>query len=505
MNRTKKTIANAVSQIFSVFCQSVFALFVTRSIIKNIGSDINGITSTATQILAFLALIEGGFTLASQVKMYKPYNDSNYCLLNKYVSLSNKKYKKIGILYFVVGVLVSIAYTPFIKSEAPFATTAIIIILAIISSAFNVFYVCKFRLIFQVSQSEYFIYIIQTIVYCAMYATEICVLEVTKNILYARICVCLFQILAGLVIGITAKKLFPQVKYNVECDNVQIIGTKEVFVGKICGLVFSSAPVLYISTFVGTIYTSIYAVYNNVFNIMSNMINAFLLAPRNALGQLVNSDDKDRLINVFNEYDFVSAFALSILYSVTFILIIPFVRLYTSDIADIDYIDVYIALLLVLNAVAQMIHIPSGTLIEVSGRFRVAKIIQSIGAITISIASLIGALSLGVYGILLAKFFTSVVLAVLEIGYVRTKIVKTSVFAWARLIAPSLITGTGISIAEFLLLFDKKISVLQFVGCGLLFVTINCMLIIAINLLFNRDVLKNSTIRLLEVLKKKKA
>ena len=487
MNKTKRTIANALAQSMSVIIQSLFALFVTREIIANIGSDYNGITSTATQLLSFLSVIEGGLTLATLVLLYKPFNERNFKLIGKYVSLSKKKYQKIGLIYFLLSCVVSIGYAPFVKTQAGIHITIIILLLSSLSSAFTIFYTSKYRLLFQVSQSEYIVYITQATCNILMYILEIIIIKNTKSIVLARVCVAFFQILSGICIGIIARIKFKMISYKEDTSDVEITGTKDVFLSKITGLIFTTAPTLFISTFISTVVTSVFAVYNSVLSIVQNVINAMLQAPRNALGQLVNSNDKDEKISlIMDEYDYTACFLTSVVSSIFLSLIIPFIRWYTRAIADTNYIDPGIAILLTVNILFQMIHFPSGICIEVSGNFKTLKKIQTIGAVSIIILSTIGALVFGLYGVLLGKLITSVLLAIMEISYTRKKIIKSGIFTFLKITIPNLLIGICISIPEFVVTFNLELSILKLFLLGAIIALINISVFLLINMLISR-------------------
>lgn len=481
MNRTKSTAKNAIMQILSIGIQSILALIVTRTIIVEVGSDYNGITSTATQILTFLTLLEGGFTLASLVKLYKPYGENDFTQVNKLLSLSNKIFKRIGLLYLLVGIVISVVYAPFVKTNATYFDVVIITILSVIPSAFNIYYVCKYRLLFQVSQSEYLIYGIQIFVNLLMYSSEILILHLYKNIIYARACVALFQMLNGLIIGMVAKIKFRFARFNINYDRQEILGTKDVFVAKISGLVFSSSSVIFISIFIGTEYTSVYSVYYSVLVLISNIVNAFLLAPRNALGQIFNSNREAMIGKIYNEYELASTMVSSILYSVTFSLIIPFVRLYVGEIKDVNYVDFPLAVLLVLNGIAQMVHVPAGTCLEVSGNFKNVKRIQLLSAVIIILLSIVGAKFWGLYGILVAKLITSIYLIVAEAFSTRCKILRGTLREAIRVNAPSLLVGVLLAIVEYKIALPINMGIVDFVFYASLFTIINTILIVFTN------------------------
>ena len=320
-----------------------------------------------------------------------------------------------------------------------------------------------------------------------MYSAEILIAIFAKDILLVRLCVLVFQVFQSFVIGFDARRRFKRIEFNASTDGVEIKGTKDVFFSRIGGLVYSSAPVLFISTFVGTIFTSVYAVYNSVISVVSNAINALLIAPRNALGQIVHENDNKRLNSIFNEYEYISSLSLSILCSTTFALIIPFVRIYTKGVDDIDYINVLLAVLLVLNSALQMIHIPSGTCIEIAGHFKAIKIIQLIAAALIIILSTVGALVWGIYGILLAKVITSLYLCVAETVYVRKNILKTNPLFFFKNTLPTVLIAVIISIFEFLLLRNKAVSIIGFIAYGFAIIAINTVVLCFVGIVFNRN------------------
>ena len=504
LSRTKKTLTNALSQALIVGIQSIFSLIVTREIIVNIGSDYNGLNSTATQILTVLSLIEGGFTLATLVKLYRPYNEGNFQEISKYISLSKKKYERIGLLYFVVGAIIALAYTPFVKTNADAGTTSLVMLLTVFSSAFSIFYISKYRLLFQVSQTEYKIYYIQFIANILMYLTEIVLIRATKSIIYARICIVLFQCLAGVAIGFLAKKQFPKCEFDSDPQGVDVAGTKDVFISKLSGMVYSSASVFFISSFVGTAYTSVYSVYNSIINMISNYVSVVLSSPRNALGQIINGNDESnsRLKTVFEEYEFIATFAVTLLASVTYALIIPFVRMYTNGIADVNYVDDRLAVLMVLTCAIQMIHIPSGTCIEVAGHFKAVKYIQMFAMILMVAFSIFGVYIWGLYGILLAKLITSIALAILEITYVRKRVLNDCVTHFCIGAFPTFIFGVVIAFLEKRILYAQQLNIITFVLVGCLLLLVNVLLLAAINMIFNEKVLLQVLSRFLKMIRK---
>ena len=73
MNRSNKSILNAIFALLQMVITSIFGLMLGRSIMSHYGSDYNGINSIVTQVVNAIMVLEGGFTLASNVALFKPF------------------------------------------------------------------------------------------------------------------------------------------------------------------------------------------------------------------------------------------------------------------------------------------------------------------------------------------------------------------------------------------------------------------------------------------------
>lgn len=500
--RTKKTFLNALFSAISTLISSVLALVATRLVLVQFGSDYNGINSTITQFMSMLMILESGFSLATLVMLYKPFGENDFQTLSAILSKTAHEFKRIGLLVFISGSIGAAVYCLFIKTSIPYIVCFILFFLSVLATSFDFWTVYKYRLLFQVSQTEYKLYLIKSGQYILMYGSMIIGIIITNNIIIARTLFSLFSILGGVVVCITGKRSFPGIIYNAQYTSVSIKGTKDLFVSRISGLLYNSLTVLYMSTFVGTTFTSIYAVYNSVITIITNYLMALTTAPQNALGQVINQE-RQRLKQVLHEYEFMVLVLTSILLTTTTILIMPFVRMYTRNVTDVNYIQPQIAILLVLITALQMIHIPSGQCIELSGNFRVVKKCQLTTLVLLGVLSLIGAYLYGLIGLLLAKLITNVVLATIEITYTHTKLVERSVSAFLRIFAVNLLVSIILTVIGIGITYEKELNILAFVLLGFITILVTTILIAAANYLIFREESLVTFRRILSLIKRK--
>lgn len=487
--RTKLTLLNALTSVVSMIVSSILSLVSIRVVLVYLGSDYNGLNSTINQFITVLMLVESGFTLAALVRLYAPYGQKDYDAVNKILSKTRVTLKKVGFAMFVLGIVGSCIYALLIDSEIDYIVMVALFSFSVAATAFNFAYVYKYRLVFQVTQHEYILYAVNILQYIVMYGGMIAIICTMQDIVLARLFYMLANIGSGFLIAAIAKKQFPFASYTVDCSDVSIDETKDLFVSKIVSVLYNSLMVFYMSVFVGTAQTSVYAVYNSVVSLISNFINTALIAPQNALGQIINTE-KEKAKAIVHEYEFTAILIAMTLFSTTMALILPFVRVYTAGVGDVDYIQPLVAILLVVTGVLQIIHIPSGRCIELSGDFRAVRNIQLVTFILLAVLSVVGALWQGLVGLLLAKLLTNVMLAAMEIIYAHKNIIQISEKEYLKILVPYLVITTIVSGAEYAFLDNASLNWVLFIIIGVGLVLVNSLIMIGFGILLYKNEMK---------------
>ena len=154
---------------------------------------------------------------------------------------------------------------------------------------------------------------------------------------------------------------------------------------------------------------------------IKSLLHGLIDAPRLGFGQMVTERTRSEIWDVFKQYEYAAFLAVFTLLTTVCTLILPFINLYTKGIADINYLDGTIALLMVLIAFIEMIHIPSGHMINMAGEFKISRNFQTIACVFLLITMFIGGNFWGIYGMLSALLLTAILLAFMELGYIHTR------------------------------------------------------------------------------------
>lgn len=486
MTRTKKSLYSALTGVLLTLVNGVLGLLITRMIILNYGSDFNGLNSVANQIVNLLLIIEGGITIATNVALFRPLSKKNYKVVNGIMSATKIIFNKIGTTFFLVGFLTSIIYSFFVKSDLSSGLVISIFLLTIMSTTFNLVFATKYMIIIQTEQKEYLINLVKVGTILLSQVLIYLVISLNQHVIFIRLVMMLCGVLNGIILIIIAKRKYDFLDFKAVPLFSEVKGTSDVLIQKITGMIYMNTPIIFISVTAGTLLASVYFVYNSIFMLLKSLLYSIVNAPRMALGELLSEQKNEQVKEIFYKYQYIITNISLILISTAVVLTMPFITFYTKGITDVNYFNWFFLTLLALISFFEILHIPSGNIIMVSGNFKILKKIQVIALTSLIIFTLVGAVIFGAYGVLFAVLITSVALACMEIYYVVFRLLKLN----SRTIFNTIFPVTIFSV--FLVLFELRFinyigSIIQFLIAGAILLFLNSFFIITFNFIFNNQ------------------
>lgn len=486
-SRSKISLLNAATAMAMTLVNGLLSIVVTRFVIESFGSDFNGLNSTANQIVNVLLILEGGFTMASNVALFAPLTKGDYALVNGILSATRNKFRRLGSVFLLVGCMIAVGYGFAVNSALPTEFVATVIVMTVVPAAFNLLYATTYRVLLQTQQKEYVINIITICTIGLGHLGNIIMIKMDGPTWMVRFITMVFGLINSFLIAFYVKRKTQFLDLSVAPRADLIKGTNDVMIQRITGVIYNSAPIVFlsISPSGGTLLASVYAVYNNVFTMLKSLLHGVIDAPRLSFGQLLTEKKRDEVWPVFAQYEYAAFVAIFVLMSTCCTLIMPFIKLYMDGISDANYFDMAIAVLMVLIAVVEMMHIPSGHLINMAGEFKISKNFQMISCVVLVIGMSVGGAMWGVYGMLGAILLVAVLLAILEMSYVHIWFFRGKLGELIRLVLPLAVAGVVLCVLELRLNIRIE-GYLSFIVYGMLFVCMNGAVAVILGLVFNR-------------------
>jgi hypothetical protein len=83
-------------------------------------------------------------------------------------------------------------------------------------------------------------------------------------------------------------------------------------------------------------------------------------ATQSGIGQVVAEKPREEVYRIFRIFEFIVVNLTVWLISAAIVMTIPFVKFYTRNVPDVEYVNLFLWLVIPLNISIQLFHIPSG-------------------------------------------------------------------------------------------------------------------------------------------------
>ena len=420
----KKGAKNIIYSLLGQIIALGLGIIVPRLLIVSYGSEVNGLLSSVGQVITYLALLEAGVGTAALQALYKPLAKDDKNDVNSILAATAYYYKRTGILYLGLVIVLSFVYPFCINTTLDYFFIVIIILLNGMPNVINYLFQGKLRIFLNAVGDGYVLTNLSTITSTLATILKIILLSFGVNVLFVQAIYCAISLLQMIVIYSYVKKKYGWIDFKVDPNLAALSKKSATLVHQICGLVTHSTDLILISIFVDLRAASIYAVYNMIFNIICQVANNVNGGIQFLLGETYNKDKEkyNKLINVYETY-YVGL--CSALMFVAYVMLIPFLKLYTEG-ADVNYVDSWLPILFVAVEMLRAIRNSSVNTISVAGAFKETShhaIIESILNLGLSIVAV---QFYGIHGVLIGTIIAFLYRDVVSIWYSNKKILKCS-------------------------------------------------------------------------------
>lgn len=386
--KNKVTLLNMISGVVLQFFTLVSGFILPKIILTCFGSEVNGLVSSLNQFLSYITLVEGGITGVIVANLYKPIVEQDNNKISSILVTADRFYKKIGALFIAYSVILSIIYPLHFKTEFTFSYVCSLTLILSLTLLIQYMYSLTLRTLLNADKKGYVVNFTQTLI-------------VIFNVLFALISVFIYPsihvlklisgslfLLQPLIFNRYVKKNY-KIDWKVEPDNSLIKSRWNGFAINLAAFIHNSTDVT-VLTFLANLKTvSIYSVYSLVSSGIKQMINACLSGIAHTVGQAYAKKNWKELNQKLDIYEYIVLILVFFLFTVTALLINPFVQLYTKDIVDTDYNQPLFGFLLVLAEALYLIKLPHLNLAYSANKFKkitVPAYIEAMLNIMISVA-----------------------------------------------------------------------------------------------------------------------
>ena len=465
--RSKKVLLNSFSALLLELVTVGCGFILPRLILSRFGSSYNGITSSISQFLSYVALLKSGIGGVTRASLYKPLHEKNVDKISAIVNATEKFMRQIAKIFGTFILLFAALYPFLVSDEFPWLFSFTLVLILGIGTFAQYYFGITYQLLLQADQRQYitsFVQIITTILNTVVAAIliklggSIHIVKLGSSIVFA---------LNPLFINIYSCKKY-SINKKIPADNTAISQRWNSFAHQIANFVHGNTDIVVLTFFSSMTEVSVYTVYAMVATGVRKLFSALAAGVEAAFGNMIAKKEDKLLHRYVDLMEFVIFYTSTVCFSAAIVLIVPFVAVYTSGIKDVNYSRPLFGILLSIAEMFWCIRIPYQSVVLATGRFRETRngaIAEPVINIVVSVALVwrFGLVGVAV-GTLCSMVFRTVQYAVymsrkVVIRPIRTFIYKISILAvnvTVNCLISSQIVGACNSYSQWFMLGIKR-------------------------------------------------
>lgn len=485
--KSKVTLINIISSLTLQVVTVISGFIIPKIILTNFGSSVNGLVSSLNQFLSYITLIEGGITGVVLANLYKPLVDHDNKKISAVLVTAKKFFNKIGYLFIAYSIGVAVVYPILSKEGFSWSFVASLTVVLSLNLLIQYLFSLSFRVLLQADKKLYVISFTQIVITVCNIACAFFSVKIYPSIHLLKLLTGLLYIIQPLVYGYFVKKHY-SINWGTEPDDNLLKERWNGFAINCAAFIHNSTDITILTIFTNLATVSIYGVYTLVTNGLNGLFAAVFRAIAPTVGQAYAEGDEHELNKKLDLFEFITFISVYFCFTLSGLLITPFVQLYTNGITDVDYIQPIFGVLIVMAEGLYLIKEPHLDLSYSANKFKELSVPAFVEAGINILVSIILVHKLGLIGVAIGTIAGMTYRMAYQI-YFTTKIVKNRkqwIF-YKKLLAFSFVTLIGVAICHFVPL--TEITVWNWVLHAFIYALIFGVLYLILSLLlFKKDV-----------------
>ena len=235
---------------------------------------------------------------------------------------------------------------------------------------------------------------------------------------------------------------------------------------------------------------SVFNVYNLVATGLKQIVISLTTGVQALFGNMLAKREDDELNKTFNNVEWWMHTITVLVFTVAGMLIIPFVKVYTNGITDVNYIEPIFGVVLVLAGATYCLRLPYSMIVLAAGHYKQTQS-SAIIEMTITIITAVGLVfMIDLIGVAIALFLSMAYRTLYYVYYLRKNIINRSLRPFYKQIVVDSITVGAIVLATFWIQL-KEISYFSLVIMGVEVCLLSIVVVFIINVIFYKKEMAN--------------
>lgn len=429
--RRKKLLLNTSTSLIYQIVTVVCGLVIPRIFIQYYGSAINGLVSSISQFLSFITLLELGVGSVVQSALYKPLAQKNTAEISKIIISAEKFFKRIAYIFVCYIVLLVLFYPIIVNNKFGWAFTAVLIAVISISTFAQYYFGITYQMLLNADQRAYIQFSTQTILLLLNALATIVLAYIGVDVIILKLVSSLIFLLRPIVFTAYAKKYY-HIDRSIKYDEEPIKQKWNGLAQHLASVVLNSTDVVILTLFSTLENVSIYYVYHAVVNGVKTLITTVTNSVQATIGDMIARNEQKTLDRFFTFFEWLVHTLVTFLFTCTGLLILPFIKVYVSNISDVNYYLPIFAIIITLAQASYCLRLPYNIVVLAAGHYKQTQASAIIEASINIVLSIILVIKFGLVGVAIGTFVAMCYRTIYFAIYLKKNILKRKLIYFVK-------------------------------------------------------------------------
>ena len=477
--------------VFSLLCQLITVIcgfVVPKLFLDAYGSEAYGATASITQLLAYITLLEGGVGGVARAVLYKPIANGDTYAISAIIKEIKRFFRILSYIFIAYVLILACFFNKMSHIECfDWLSTFLLVIVLSIATFSEYFIGISYSLFLQASQRMYVVKVLSII---TTILNTICIIVFIKlgfSLIFVKLVSSFVFAIKPIALRFIVKRDYKLVNVT-EKTNTYLKQKWDGLGQHIAFVVHSNTDVLLITIFSKLTQVAVYSVYNMIITQVQNIVTSLTAGVESLFGDMIAKDETRQLNSVFDLYEvLVSIVSITVFSSLT-IVIVPFVRLYTSLLKDANYIEPAFAFVLTFSSALFCWRNPYISVVAAAGHFKQTRL-GAFGEAFVNMAVSVALINpMGLCGVAIGTVLGTLTRFIYYVVYLTKNIICRSLKLFFKRFILNVITYVFITLTG--MIYVMKLSVPNYFTwfiLGLAVIVIAALISIIINFIFYRQ------------------
>lgn len=500
--RGKKAFINSVACLIEELVAIVSAFIIPKLILTAYGSKYNGLITSITQFLSCAVLLRAGIGGATRAALYKPLAKKDYDEISAIIRATGNFMKKVGIILGIFIIVFSMIYPFFVSNDFDWFFSFSLFLIIGISTFAESFFGITYMNVLHADQKIWISSFLKSICYILNIIISVVLIKLNFGIHFVKLGSSIIYVAYPIIMQAYVIKKY-RVNKTIKPNNIAIAQRWDAFWHQIATFVMANTDVIVLTIFTNVLEVSVYSIYNLVINGLKRFIVTFSNSLEGTFGNMIAKKENDNLNKNFKLIETMIYCISTIAYSCAIILILPFVKIYTFGVTDVNYLRPSFAYVLLIAQFFSCIRIPYQIIVQAAGHYKQTKTGAIIEPIINILISIIFVIKFGIIGVAIGTLVATIFRTVQYSTYISKNIIKRKMVVTFRRLSISTLEFILVIIISNILNINFALNYFGWIINSIIIFAIALTIVFSVEFLLNKESLLETIIKMKKIFNRK--